>query len=475
MVFSRRKFFSLASASTLGVTVGLPLLSCYSKVAQGEAIPSNGFGALSPQLPQNAADLRQTLVGDLSRTPMLALPPGFQYRALSLSGQPMSDGHPVPPKHDGMATFAGTNGETILIRNHEIGLGENYLGLPQGVVARESHKYSTTATGGTTTLVVDRDRQLVRHFASLAGTARNCAGGPTPWGSWVSCEETFEVSRSQGNQPRFHGYNFEVPVVDRPALADPVPLVAMGRFVHEAIAVDPSTGYVYQTEDSPDSCFYRFIPTVSGHLSQGGRLYALRLKDYPQGINTSNNSWLGGNPGTIPVGQSFAVEWVEIENPNPLPEVNDADRPVRHQGQGQGAAVFFRGEGIGYADGLIYFTATQGGPPAVDGARGNGQVWVYDPHQETLTLWVEADPSGTLVDEPDNLTMAPFGDLFLCEDGGGTQFLVGVKPQGYLYQFAQNILDNSEFAGVCFSPDGETLFVNSQGLGVTYAIWGPWT
>jgi len=475
MAFSRRKFLSLASSSTLSLGVGLPLLSCYTKIAQGEAIKKDSFGPLTPQLAQNAADLSRTIIGDLSNTPMLALPSGFQYRALSISGQTMSDGNPVPPKHDGMATFTGNSGETILVRNHEIGLGENYLGLQQGVVGPGDRKYSQQATGGTTTLVVDRDRRLVRDFASLVGTARNCAGGPTPWGSWISCEETFEMSLTGQNQPRFHGYNFEVPAASNPALAEAVPLVAMGRFVHEAIAVDPNTGYVYQTEDSLDSCLYRFVPTVPGQLSRGGKLYALRLKDYPKGVNTSNNSQLGGEKGKIPVGRALAVDWVEIQNPNPRPEVNQDDTQVRHQGQGQGAAVFCRGEGIGYAQGLIYFTATQGGPSAVDHVRGNGQVWVYNPAQETLTLWVEADPSGTLVDEPDNLTMAPFGDLFLCEDGGGSQFLVGVKPAGELYHFAQNVLDNSEFAGICFSPDGQTLFVNSQGLGVTYAIWGPWT
>ncbi|KKI99240.1 alkaline phosphatase PhoX [Prochlorothrix hollandica] len=482
MSFSRRRFLSLAGSSTLGVTLGLPLLSCYGKVAQGTAHQSLGYGALTPQLPQNAAELTQTIIGDLSGTPLLALPPGFQYRALSISGQTMADGSLVPPKHDGMGAFAGRSGQTILVRNHEIDLEEAHLGLAAGVVAAAGRKYSTGATGGTTTLVIDGDRRLIRDFVSLGGTARNCAGGTTPWGSWITCEETFRVSRTTDEQTRFHGYAFEVPAQDQVGTADPLPLEAMGRFVREAIAVDPATGTVYQTEDQGDSCFYRFIPQVPGQLSQGGRLYALRFKDYPQGINTSNNRYLGGKEGSIAVGQTFAVDWVPIANPNPRPELNAGDQPVRHQAQQQGAAVFFRGEGIGYSNGLIYFTATQGGAtdagqvlnPILSDRRGNGQVWVYDPAQETLTLWVEADPSGALLDEPDNLTMAPFGDLFLCEDGGGEQFLVGVKPQGDLYQFAKNTLDNREFAGVCFAPDGQTLFVNSQGLGVTYAIWGPW-
>ncbi|MGB3200987.1 MAG: alkaline phosphatase PhoX, partial [Nodosilinea sp.] len=140
---------------------------------------------------------------------------------------------------------------------------------------------------------------------------------------------------------------------------------------------------------------------------------------------------------------------------------------------GKGAAIFFRGEGAWYGNGLVYFTATQGGPPAVDSTRGNGQVWAYNPQRETLTLLVEASPSGELLDEPDNIVVSPFGDLFLCEDGGGEQFVVGVNGKGELYQFARNAFNDSEFAGACFSPDGQTLFVNNQSLG-TFAIWGPW-
>lgn len=473
MRFSRRKFLTLASATAAGVTMVSPLEAFYARVARGQVATGIGFGPLEPKLPVNANELTSTVAGDLSNTPILELPPGFNYRAFSIVGQTMSDGSLVPADHDGMAAFPGPGNTTILVRNHELSPFENKFGNNAGVVAPANMKYSTGATGGTTTLVVGPNRELIKDFASLSGTIRNCAGGPTPWGSWISCEETFEATL---NGTKWHGYNFEVPARAEFGLADPVALVDMGRFNHEAIAVDPNTGYIYETEDRGDSCLYRFVPkvgqvTAPGQLTQGGTLYALKIKGSATSVNTSNNASLGGTPGQFPVGASFPVEWVKIDNPNPATDT------VRKEAQSKAAATFFRGEGIWYGNGLIYFTATQGGPPATNASngRGNGQVWVYNPANETLTLLVEATPSGELLDEPDNITVSPFGDLFLCEDGGGEQYVVGVNNKGELYQFARNGISNSEFCGACFSPDGNTLFVNIQTPGITLAIWGPWS
>jgi secreted PhoX family phosphatase len=348
--------------------------------------------------------------------------------------------------------------------------------------------------------VVGPNRELIKDFNSLAGTIRNCAGGPTPWGSWISCEETFSTSvntTSAGTtQTIRHGYNFEVVADENSGLVTPVPLIEMGRFSHEAVAVDPNTGDVYETEDRGDSCFYKFVPNVRptkpGDLAKGGTLYALKIKGANNfAVNTSNNPNLptpgaGGQVGRIPVGKPMAVEWVKVDNPDPSAESNG--RGVRFQAQSKGAAIFFRGEGAWYANGLVYFIATQAGPPAFDSAAGNGQVWVYNIARQEITLLIEAEPSGELLDEPDNITVSPFGHLFLCEDGGGEQFVVGINQRGELYQFAQNILfanssdpvlrdrfADNEFAGACFDRRGLTLFVNIQTPGLTFAIWGPWT
>lgn len=460
----------------------------------GQISLSTGYGALEPKLPLNASELTNTIIGNLSNTPLLSLPPGFSYTAFSIVGQPMSDGSLVPADHDGMACFKLSDREIALVRNHELSPGElESFVTPRTaypVVAPDNKKFSVAAPGGTTTLILDsRTRQLKRHFASLAGTFNNCAGGPTPWGSWISCEET--ANSSGGGTTGFplvqHGFNFEVDARST-GLVDPTPLRSMGRFSHEAIAVDPVTGYIYETEDRGDSCFYRFVPrfrpTKPGDLARGeaqggGELYALRVKGRPT-LNTTNNPNLptataGGQIGLVKVGEELPVEWVKIDIPVPAVESSTQRLGVRYEAQSKGAAIFYRGEGAWYANDLVYFIATQGGPPATGATIGNGQVWVYNPRRETLTLLIEAAPSGALLDEPDNITVSPFGDLFLCEDGGGVQYVVGVTRAGELYQFAFNNYNDSEFAGACFSPDGQTLFVNIQTPGITYAIWGPWS
>jgi secreted PhoX family phosphatase len=295
---------------------------------------------------------------------------------------------------------------------------------------------------------------LLEEFVSLAGTNRNCAGGKTPWGSWISCEE--EISTPQMNQPNNpnnvsvkHGYNFEVPSQGK--IAQPIPLIAMGRFRHEAIAVDPKTGYIYQTEDQKDGCFYRFRPKETNNLSAGGILEALVIKDRP-GVDTSLN---------YPLNQPKSVEWIRLEDIDPQEDT------LRYEAQKKGAAIFKRGEGICLGKGEIYFTCTSGGKAE------KGQVFRYNPVQETIALFVESPGEGVL-DYPDNLVLSPFGDLVICEDGAGEQFLVGVTPTGNCYHLARNALNNSEFAGVCFSPDGKTLFVNIYSPGLTLAVWGNW-
>lgn len=493
MSFSRRNFLSLAGASFAGAAMLSPLEAFYARLASGQPVSTSGYGALKPKLPVNAAQLGTQFGYDLTRESILALPDGFNYRVLSIVGETMTDGTSVPASHDGMAAFPGPGNTTILVRNHEVRTTVDNTPFP---VIGDS-RYSQ-AGGGTTTLVIGPNRQVQKHFVSLAGTSTNCAGGPTPWGSWITCEETFSAT---GNAR--HGYTFEVPADANSGIVTPVPIRSMGRFSHEAVAVDPKTGYIYETEDRGDSCFYRFVPsrriTAPGQLaSVGGTLYALKIKNGPANvtgptgsvITTNNTTQSGGVPGAIGVGQTFNVEWVTIDNPDPDSE--SGSNSVRKQAQAKGAAVFFRGEGAWYGNDLIYFVSTQAGPTAPENiggsGRGNGQIWAYNPANETVTMIIEASPNGELLDEPDNITVAPFGDLILCEDSSDdTQYLVGVTPAGQLYQFAENVLFSTvsdtdarsglvgnEFAGACFSPDGRTLFVNIQTPAMTFAIWGPW-
>ncbi|KYC42862.1 phosphatase [Scytonema hofmannii PCC 7110] len=449
MAFSRRKFFALAGTTAATLVVGENLRGLYA-IAQGASSTTYGYGPLIKD-PNGLLDL----------------PAGFRYKAFSRTGDLMSDGNPVPGGHDGMATFAGPNRSVILVRNHELS--------PNSSTEVKGNKYDELCKGGTTTLIVNPERELVRDYASLAGTYRNCAGGLTPWGSWISCEEntsTPETTPATIQQPansgifvpnpnrvtKRHGYNFEVPALRKPkkGTVDPVPLLEMGRFNHEAVAVDPRTGIVYQTEDAGDSLFYRFIPNRPGFLQEGGVLEALAIVGLFQ-----ENTKTG-----FPVGKKYQAEWVRIEDYDPYEDT------VRKEGFAKGAAQFSRGEGIWYGNGEFYFCCTSGG------ANSGGQVWRYIPGRTakdggTIELFVEPNDSSVL-DSPDNIVVAPFGDLILCEDGDDEQFVVGVTPEGGLYQFARNALNENEFAGACFSPDNQTLFVNIQTPGITFAIWGPW-
>ena len=184
---------------------------------------------------------------------LLDLPHGFRYEVFSRHGvDRLTTGQPVPGSHDGMAAFAAPGGGTFLIRNHELeqeSIDEDGLAP---VPLRKGSVYDPSQFGGTTTIALTADNRVRWHRASLSGTIRNCAGGPTPWGTWLTCEETDDVIDRVK-----HGYVFEVdPVHD----GDPRPIKAMGRFEHEAVAVNPKTGTVFLTEDAsePFGLVYRF-------------------------------------------------------------------------------------------------------------------------------------------------------------------------------------------------------------------------
>jgi len=410
---------------------------------------------------------------------VLDLPRGFGYRVISRKGRKMDDGFVVPALPDGMAAFEGPDGLTVLVCNHELTPTQSGpFGKKNVLFDRIDHTKvyddglgKTPSCGGTTTLVYDTKKQkLVRQYLSLAGTVRNCAGGPTPWGSWITCEETvFRAGRLDEQDITFardHGYNFEVPASAEIGLAAPVPLKAMGRFNHEAVAVHPDTSIVYQTEDRDDGLIYRFIPNTPQQLSKGGRLQALAVAGRPS-LDTRN--W---HESSVRVGETMKVAWQDVD------EIDAPKDDLRQRGFKAGAARFARGEGMWYTTDGIYFACTTGGP------KKFGQIWKYTPSRlegetgetgeaGTLTLFVESLDSD-LMQNADNMTAAPWGDLIVCEDHAGKENrLIGVTRDGALYTLAST-QTKSEFAGATFSPDGSTLFVNLQGVGVTLGITGPW-
>ena len=454
---SRRQFtFSAAALAFSGLTVNM--MGCRSKEGNNAALAdmplSSGYG---------------DLVSD--KNSILDLPPGFSYQVISQLGDKMDDGMPVPDNADGMGCIKLDEDRVALIRNHE--LAQKHMkksAAPwQSFQSNKSYdnlKSGTALPGGTSTLVYNlKTQEIEKQYMSLIGTIRNCAGGTTPWGTWLTCEES--VDRPDGNISKDHGYIFEVPA-EANGLVEPKPLVAMGRFNHEAAAVDPRTGITYLTEDRGDSLIYRFIPKVKGQLSEGGILQALVVKQKPK-FDTRN--WAENN---MALGDWLEVEWITLSNPE---SPND---DLRAQGYEAGAALFARGEGIHFGTNELYFCCTNGGQ------KQFGQVMRYQPsafegtaqesqHPGLLQLFVEST-DGSQYNFGDNLTVTPQGHLLVCEDqytDVTRNFLRGVTPKGAVYPFAKLHIQ-TEPAGACFSHDGKTLFVNLYSPTKTLAITGPW-
>src|SRR5262245_42829759 len=213
---TERRTFLRRGAMGAGAMWMISLQELMSRLAYGEALNPSPYGPVSPKLDERTG------------LPLLQLPDGFRYLSYSWTGDPLEDGTPCPSLHDGMAVVdaQGNSGHLILVRNHEPSAGEPYIHRPPIT-------YANDGGGGTTNLIFNtRREQWEKAWATLAGTIRNCAGGVTPWGSWITCEETGDPS---------HGWNFEVGA----QTGDPTPLVDMGRFSHEALMVDPLTNFVY--------------------------------------------------------------------------------------------------------------------------------------------------------------------------------------------------------------------------------------
>ncbi len=397
MTLSRRKLLARSSAAGFGIAVtGLVDALFTANSVAGNRGPAHSYGPL---------------ISDPAE--VLDLPVGFRYTVISREGQPLrSGGGTVPSKFDGMATFPDSAGHTRLVRNHECESDP-----PHPVVASPSHSYDPGGKGGTSTLLVDSRHQLRAEWVSLGGTTVNCAGGRTPWRTWLSCEEIEDRAGTAG-YTKDHGFVFEVDPYHNHRNTNPTPLTAMGRFEHEAVAVDPRTGIVYETEDADNDyakslgLFYRFLPAkpLGGYdsLRAGGVLEAMRVP----GVTDLSE--------VQEVGTMFpSIEWVRV--PDPLATTE----PTREQDYGSsGITRAQKLECAWWGDDMAYFVSSYGRAAKGSKREHDGQGWRYDPKANALELTViftrsPDTPADQLFQAPDNICVSPYGGLLIAQDGNG--------------------------------------------------------
>ena len=440
---------------------------------------TTGLAFLGLQQYTRAADSARVIepFGPLIKDPkgILDLPEGFSYRLLAKRGETMSDGFKVPGAADGMAAFPGPDGKVVVVCNHELGLEMTGMGpfanntrLPDGFDAALSYdpgdERKNPSLGGTSNLVFDpATGEKTAHFLSLTGTDRNCAGGAMPWGSWITCEEPADLTQGRGER---HGWCFEVKATAEPGLQKPVPLKALGRFRHEAVALDPETGILYLTEDRGDGLLYRFLPEKKNDFTKG-KLQALAIDGKPsaslQNYDPDSKWPAAGSP--------LKATWIDVE------DTGSPKDDLRIRGHKAGAARFARGEGIHLVGKSFFICCTDGGPSR------RGQIFKLDPSgdaakPDTLELFLQPEESDLLTNG-DNLCPAPWGGIVICEDLIDPSFSPAahvrcVTPEGKIFTLARNSSAQGEFAGGCFSPDGKWFFINLQTRGLTLAVTGPW-
>jgi uncharacterized protein len=436
---------------------------------------------------------------------ILALPAGFSYTIVTREGvTDLSFGQgKTPAYHDGTGVVAAGYNTLTIIQNHELTPNLSTYGVPH--VPGTVYDPGAANAGGCTVITTDGSGKSTAEWVGISGTVRNCAGGVTPWGTWLTCEETFinagatwSAAGQSGTYEKNHGYAFEVFQGDSSHQV-PKPIKAFGRFDHEALAVEPNLRRVYLSEDAsgPNGLFYRWTAPQGTRLGLGlanllsdnaGKLEAMQIR-LDDGSIVPDVAYIT----SAQLGRPFKVTWTEVADRDAVSmptRLQFADGTVTRGKKFEG--VWSNGAGA-YIVNSFAFGAND--LPA-DATKHDGMVWFYNYSDETITLVTyfphnpAAEAEGAFpkyadltFDGPDNVTVTPWGTLILAEDGVRASHVLSAVPGGPTYAIARGQLSNgtangaptySEFTGPTFSPDGKILFVNIQVPGITLAITGPW-
>ncbi|SMF70164.1 alkaline phosphatase PhoX [Pseudobacteriovorax antillogorgiicola] len=394
--FNRRSFLKSSMGSFGFLSLGTQLTS----MASGQELLD--FRSLKSLGPLGSPDSQG-----------IRLPQGFSSRQIARTGHRVvrdTDGRKTDYRWhiypDGGACFPQNDGGWVYTSNSEIFLA-----------------------GGAGAIRFNADGQIEDAYGILGGTSQNCAGGATPWGTWLSCEEI----------P--FGSVFECDVV-RDGCSEK--RSGLGKFKHEAVAIDPVNMQAYLTEDEGDGCFYRYTPAsvdLNGRMDLDNGLLEVAVED-------------GG-----------FVSWVPLENSTPGLFQTPTRKQIRN------ATKFDGGEGISFHEGMIYFTT-----------KGDNRVWFYDTNDQSLGLLYDKATSDTpILSGVDNVTVSKDGHVLVAEDGGQMQIVV-IGPWGDVYPLVKvENQDHSEITGPAISPNGKRLYFSSQrginnkfaqNTGVTYEIQG---